>query len=331
MDDALDALDSDSGDKENQLPPLPPGLMMPPPGFDLPPPAPPDPEFDLPPPQPPPHFAFPSDLTGDGDLLDAANSLSNSPNASEPSGASDFKSVWERRKASASSAGEVSKGDIYRRIDDISTRSSDTLIDRFSDRFGSEIDREIIVLRKKDQQNLRSIKPTVELISTPDESTGMTFSEFIDAMDDQEFVVKVSEATGISSETLNDLDINALKSFFESADSDHSGTLDFEEFVVAIQSFRSSDEEFAHFFSVVNNLLGELPDDKAREFMESDSFELFREVGDNPNSVVRPKRSEFFIMVNELLVDLPDTVMQNFISSPDFEMYKKIAERYGDS
>ena len=36
----------------------------------------------------------------------------------------------------------------------------------------------------------------------------MSFSEFLEAMDDEEFVDKVSEATGISTETLYNLDLN---------------------------------------------------------------------------------------------------------------------------
>ena len=38
-------------------------------------------------------------------------------------------------------------------------------MERYADRFGSDLDREIIVLRKKDQDDLTTIKPTVELIS----------------------------------------------------------------------------------------------------------------------------------------------------------------------
>lgn len=329
MDDALDALDSDSVGTENQLPPLPPGLDISSPAIDLPPPLPLD--LDLPPPQTsPPKFDFPSDLGGDGDLLDAANSLENNPKPAHQGQASDFKSIWENRKNSDPNIGTDSRDGIYGRIDRISSGKSETLMDRFSDRFGSELDREIIVLRKKEQQDLRSIKPKVEVISLPNQSNEMSFAEFVDAMDDEEFVAKVSNATGISSEKLIELDINSLNSFFISADIDQSGTLDFDEFVSAIQSYRSSDEDFRHFFNVINNLLGELPDELTNRFIESDSFELFKEVGANPDSVDRPIRSKFFLMINELLGDLPDTVMQSFIESSDFDLYKMIAERYGD-
>jgi hypothetical protein len=202
-------------------------------------------------------------------------------------------------------------------------------MDRFSDRFGSELDREIIVLRKKEQQDLRSIKPTVELISVPEEGSEMSFSEFLEAMDDEEFVDKVSEATGISTETLYNLDLNSLKSFFDKADVDDSGTLDFSEFVVAIQSYRSSDEEFHRFFVVINSLLGEMPDDFTNSFIESESFELFQQVGRDPQRTDNETRAQFFGMINDLLGDLPDAVVQNFVESTDFELYKMVADRYG--
>ena len=105
----------------------------------------------------------------------------------------------------------------------------------------------------------------------------MSFSEFLEAMDDEDFVVRVSDATGISSETLSNLDLNSLKSFFDKADLDDSGTLDFDEFVVAIQSFRTADEEFYRFFVVINSLLGEMPDEFTNSFIESESFVLFQQ------------------------------------------------------
>ncbi|MDP6912971.1 MAG: hypothetical protein QF736_03500, partial [Candidatus Thalassarchaeaceae archaeon] len=118
--------------------------------------------------------------------------------------------------------------------------------------------------------------------------------------------------------------------FFERADKDNSGSLDFDEFVNGIiQSFRSYDEDFSHFFTVVNGLLGQLPDDKTRSFIDSDGFKLFESVGNDPKSTDKESRGEFFTMVNELLVDLPDAVMKSFTESNDFDLYKQIASRYG--
>ena len=325
MVDPLDEHDTDSDEGNSTLPPPPPGIAMPPPSIDLPP-----PEFDLPPPDPPsPQFGFTPDASSDRDLLDVAGNLpAPAPNTKENT-PSDFKSVWEDRKKSNPSVSESSRDNIYSRINRISSGKGDSLMDRYADRFGSDLDREIIVLRKKEQQDLTSIKPTVELISSPS-NTEMSLSEFIDAMDDEEFVSRVATKTGVSAEAIEDLDMDTMKNFFEMADEDNSGTLDFDEFVNGIiHSFRTSDEDFSHFFTVVNGLLGELPDEKASDFIESNDFNLFKEVGAEPGSTETNTRSEFFKMVNELLVDLPDPVMKSFTSSQDFDLYKKIAERYG--
>ena len=76
-------------------------------------------------------------------------------------------------------------------------------------------------------------------------------------------------------------------------------------------------------------MLGELPDEKANAFIESDGFEMFKEVGESPEATELETRGQFFKMVNELLVDLPDPVMKSFTESQDFDLYKQIAERYG--
>ena len=323
--DPLDDVDTDSEGPPKPLPPPPPGINMPMPEPDLPLP-------DLPPPMPDSNiqqFGFVPEPSADGDLLDAANSL---PEISTPDSinqSSDFKSVWDRRKTSNPSISSDSRDSIYNRIDRISTGRGESLMDRYADRFGSDLDREIIVLRKKDQDDLASIKPTVELISEASKNE-MSLEEFLEAMGDSDFVGRVAEKTGVSVEKIDELDIESMKAFFEEADIDNSGSLDFDEFVNGIiQSFRSYDEDFTHFFTVVNGLLGQLPDDKTLAFIESDGFKLFETVGNDPNSVDTESRGEFFTMVNELLVDLPDAVMKSFTESQDFDLYKLIASRYG--
>jgi len=323
--DPLDDVDTDSEGPPKPLPPPPPGINMPMP----------EPEVPLPeiPPLPPipqsSQFGFVPEPSADSDLLDAANSLS--PNPSKPSAnqPSDFKSVWDKRKTSNPSISSGSRDSIYNRIDRISTGRGESLMDRYADRFGSDLDREIIVLRKKGQDDLTTIKPTVELISEASK-TEMSLEEFLEAMDDSDFVRRVAEKTGVSVDKIDELDLVSMQAFFESADKDNSGSLDFDEFVNGIiQSFRSYDEDFSHFFTVVNGLLGQLPDDKTLAFIESDGFKLFEAVGNDPKAIDKESRGEFFTMVNELLVDLPEPVMKSFTESNDFDLYKLIASRYG--
>jgi len=325
VNDPLDDVDADSEETIIPLPPPPPGIDMPLPEIPMPlpeiPPAPPDAST--------PQFGFVPEPSADGDLLDAANSLTENSPMKTTEQASDFKSVWDKRKTTNPSISSDSRDSIYNRIDRISTGRGESLMDRYADRFGSDLDREIIVLRKKDQDDLASIKPTVELISEVSK-TEMSFDEFIEAMDDSDFVGRVAVKTGVSVEKIDELDLESMKEFFESADKDNSGSLDFDEFVNGIiQSFRTYDEDFAHFFTVVNGLLGQLPDEKTVAFISSDGFKLFETVGNDPNSIDTQSRGEFFTMVNELLVDLPDSVMKSFTESNDFDLYKLIASRYG--
>ncbi len=326
MVDPLDEMDQASEEATSPLPPLPPGIAPPPPLPDLPP-----PDFNPPPPESTsPQFGFTPDSASDGDLLDAANSLPTTNNPSQNDAPTDFKSVWESRKASDPSISQTTRDSIYSRIDRISSGKGDSLMDRYADRFGSDLDREIIVLRKKDQDDLTSIMPKVELISSSSKNE-MSLSEFMEAMNDEDFLLRVSEKTGVSVDKIDELDLAAMEEFFIKSDTDNSGTLDFDEFVKGIiDSFRSRDEDFSHFFTVVDGLLGELPEEKVNSFIKSDDFEMFKSIGEEPKSSQRQTRSDFFKMVNELLADLPDQVMEQFTSSQDFELYKTIADRYGD-
>ena len=156
---------------------------------------------------------------------------------------------------------------MYGHIDRISSGQVGTLIDRFSDRFGSELDREIIVLRKKQQQEMLAIKPIVELISAPD--------------------------------------------------SDDDGE-------------EAPDDEFPEFFSIVNELLGNMPEEFVQEFIDSDSFELFQMVGEDPASCDNTVRGEFFVMINSVLGDLPEEQINDFVESSGFQVFQRMSELYGE-
>jgi hypothetical protein len=163
---------------------------------------------------------------------------------------------------------------MYGHIDRIASGEVGTLLDRFSDRFGSELDREIIVLRKKQQQAIRDIKPTVELISPP--------------------TVEIEIEDGSSPD-----------------------------------ESESSDDLFPAFFDVVNNLLGNMPDDFVNAFVASDDFTKFQEIGEDPASASEEDRTTFFSMINRVLGDLPDDKINEFVESPDFTLFQSMSELYG--
>ena len=238
------------------LPPLPPGISLP-----------------LPPPPPPPV----EEVNLDEDLEILENIEETQIEEVEYSQSTDFQSHWEKRKASDPNLSVGNRESMYGHIDRIATGEVGTLLDRFSNRFGSELDREIIVLRKKQQQEMREIKPTVELIQAPTEEYEEELEEELEEI--------------------------------------------------------SSDEDFAEFFSVINNLLGDITDeDVIKNFIASESFSLFEEVGASPESVSEEQKGDFFRLINQVLGDLPDDneSVEAFIGSSDFSIFVKMGELYGE-
>ena len=238
------------------LPPLPPGISLP-----------------LPPPPPPPA----EEVNLDEDLEILENIEETQIEEVEYSQSTDFQSHWEKRKASDPNLSVGNRESMYGHIDRIATGEVGTLLDRFSNRFGSELDREIIVLRKKQQQEMREIKPTVELIQAPTEEYEEELEEELEEI--------------------------------------------------------SNDEDFAEFFSVINNLLGDITDeDVIKNFIASDSFSLFEEVGASPESVSEEQKGDFFRLINQVLGDLPDDneSVEAFIGSSDFSIFVKMGELYGE-
>jgi len=243
--------DDEQGFGNLPLPPLPPGISLPPP--------------------PPPGIVLEDDL-GVDEITDDETPQIELVEDADVSSPSDFQSQWEKRRASDPSLAVESKDSMYGHIDRIATGEVGTLLDRFSDRFGSELDREIIVLRKKQQQDVRGVKATVELVSAPIEA----------------------EETS------------------------------------SVDQSESPTDEFSGFFDVVNNLLGDMPEDFIDAFVQSDSFTLFQSVGADPSAADEDVRRDFFLMINGVLGDLPEDKINEFVESPGFELFTRMGELYGE-
>ena len=238
---------SDADDFDDlPLPPLPPGIS-------------------LPPPPPPPAIA---DIEVENEVVEQSEDLLE--DEIDESTKSDFKSQWESRKATDPILSSDSKDSMYGHIDRIATGEVGTLLDRFSDRFGSELDREIIVLRKKEQQDIRAVKPTVELISAPDveEYEDNNESEDIDDTDDD-----FPAFFDVVNKLLGDMPDDFIQKFLASES--------FKLFETVGANPSTADEETrTQFFTMINAELGELPEDKINEFVESPGFELFTKMGE---------------------------------------------------
>ena len=276
----------DDEDKQNRLPNVPP--PPPPSGISFPPPP---PEMPLPP--PPPGLIIEDSEISDDIFEEVASEIPplNAPEVAE-SPSSDFNTHWQNRKAADPSLTVGNRGSMYGHIDRIASGNVGTLLDRFSDRFGSELDREIIVLRKKQQQEMREIKPTVELIQAPSED-GQWFTPGEDEDDETPGGLGGKQTAG------------------ENIEGD-------------------SEDEFVDFFNIVNTLLGNMPDDFVQEFIESESFNLFQIIGADPVNTDDETRSEFFKMINSELGNLPEDKINDFVTSPDFEVYTRIGAIYGE-
>lgn len=232
----------------------PDGLPMPPPppGINFPPPPP------LPPPPP-----MPQD--------EAIEPSPSEPviDESDPGVPTDFHSHWEKRKTDGNTPSVESRESMYGHIDRLSSEQVGSLMDRFSDRFGSELDREIIVLRKKQQQDLLAIKPTVELISAPESEEQDSQETTEEAGDNLLF----SEFFDVVNNLLGDMEEEFIDSFVSSED--------FPLFQSVGESPSDTDEETrAEFFSMINRVLGELPEDKIENFISSPGFEVYQKMGD---------------------------------------------------
>jgi hypothetical protein len=95
------------------------------------------------------------------------------------------------------------------------------------------------------------------------------------------------------------------------------------------EGFNDDSGEFVEFFNVVNELLGGMPDDFISTFVESDDFQLFQNVGSDPNAVDEETQSVFFNMINKVLGELPAEKIDEFVDSPDFELFQRMGQVYG--
>jgi hypothetical protein len=91
-----------------------------------------------------------------------------------------------------------------------------------------------------------------------------------------------------------------------------------------------ADQNFNDFFDVVNNLLGDMPEDFINDFIASKSFKLFEKVGEDAASTTNATRKKFFNMVNQELGTMPDDKLQEFMATPGFQLFIEMSEIYGE-
>ncbi|PDH27625.1 MAG: hypothetical protein CND85_01055 [Marine Group II euryarchaeote MED-G33] len=300
-----------------ELPPLP----SPPPAMELPP---------LPSPAPAPEATVQVQAVSEAE--------SPSPENTGSDQTEDYRELWKRRS-------DKSLPQMYGAIDRIGSGEIGSLLDRYSDRFGHELDREIIVMRRAEQDARREAVPVVELISAPEEEAEE--SELQTQLNDVEAILRPLQRSYKSADSNAEKKrlAPALKALIAerkilisviSGEADEDALEDIPE-RPEIPDYDGDDEdvvdtsdEFADFFNIINQLLGDMPEDWVSNFVESNGFALFQEIGADPSGASEKSRQKFFNMINNELGSMPEDMLDAFVASPDFELYKTIGEKYGE-
>ena len=264
------------------------------------------------------------------------------PQATPEKSTNEYGDLWAKRSAKP-------LPQIYGAIDRLGSGETGSLLDRYSDRFGHSLDRDIIVLRKKEREEalneiraepvvelldaeepdrlsevedeLRSLKPQYEEAkSAHDKAALKTLVPQLEALMRERKVLK-----GISSAPKPKKAAKAVEPLEEEQETEEQETEEQE----VESEMDVSDELFTKFFGIVNELLGDsLPEEAIKTFMASDEFELFKEVGADPSSIDDERRGEFFKIIDEQLGNMHDESISAFVKSGDFALYKQISEMY---
>jgi len=313
--------------KKNKSPDVPPSPLPPLPGMPPLPAAPLPPLPEAPLPQPQPVEALPPVPMPSQESVPSPIPQPTPPVQEQPS--DEYGDLWAKRSSKP-------LPQIYGAIDRIATGESGSLLDRYSDRFGHSLDRDIIVLRKKEREEaLKEARgaPVVELLDE-EEPDRLTVVE--NRLRELKPRYKSAKASG-DKEALRELvpELETLMAERRSlmaqpepvaaaVASEDTAEYDEEE-----TSMDEADALFSQFFTIVNDLLGdELPEEAIEAFLASDGFELFKEVGADPTAIDDERRGEFFKIIDEQLGNMPDDSITSFVESGDFVIYKQISEMY---
>ncbi len=302
------------------LPPLP-GMPLPAPNSpalpDLPAPA------ELPPATLPPLEDMPAPS-----LLNAAE---NSSTKQEDS-TDEYGDLWAKKSSKP-------LPQIYGHIDRISSGEAGSLLDRYADRFGHSLDRDIIVLRKQQHdEKIAEIRnaPVVELLD--DENEELSDAELLANIEDEIRTLKPSyqqaKADG-DEDKLAELKpqleslLKERKQLMSSISQPQPEAQPVAQAQPVVAQEANEEDVFVTFVGIVDELLGSnLPSEIVEAFVESDDFDVYQTVGSDPISADDDLRSLFFAIVDNQLGNMSEESIEQFISSSDFKIYSAVGEMY---
>ena len=307
-------------------PALPPAPLPPLPGMPLP-----APDASMLPDLPVPNEIPPADMpvipeSPAPSLLTEANSLQQ---PTEAKASDEYGDLWAKKS-------NKPLPQIYGHIDRISSGEAGSLLDRYADRFGHSLDRDIIVLRKQQHdEKIAEIRdaPVVELL---DEDEDLSPEQMLSNIEDQIRTLKPAyqeaKASGDSA-TLAELkpQLEALlkerKQLKSSMAEDEAVPDAAEEPVVAQEA--EEEDLFVTFVAIVDELLGSnLPSDVVEAFVGSEDFSVYQTVGSDPMSADDEMRGLFFGIVDNQLGNMDQESIEEFVESSDFQIYSTIGEMY---
>lgn len=310
-------------------PALPPAPLPPLPGMPLP-----APDAgglpDLPPPAelPPATLPVPGEIPAPSLLSEATNIQEQSVTKS----ADEYGDLWAKKS-------NKPLPQIYGHIDRISSGEAGSLLDRYADRFGHSLDRDIIVLRKQQHdEKIAELRdaPVVELLDDEELSPEQLLSNIEDeirALKPQYQEAKSSGDTTTLAELKPQLESllkerKQLISTIASEEAEVTETAVAEEEPVIAEEAETEDI-FANFVSIVDELLGSnLPADVVEAFVASEDFSIYQTVGSDPMGADDEMRSLFFAIVDNQLGNMDQESIEEFVESSDFSIYSTVGEMY---
>jgi len=231
---------------------------------------------------------------------------------------------------------------IYGHIDRISSGEAGSLLDRYADRFGHALDRDIIVLRKQQHDDkIAQVRdaPVVELLE--DDVADLSPEEQLSQIEDEIRTLKPgyqqAKADG-DAELLAELkpqlesllkERKQLQSLLSDTSAEESIQTPSTESAPVVAQESTEEDLFITFVAIVDELLGSnLPANVVEDFVESDDFSVYQAVGSDPQSADDDLRSLFFNIVDGQLGNMDSDSIETFVGSSDFKIYSTIGEMY---
>ena len=223
---------------------------------------------------------------------------------------------------------------IYGHIDRISSADAGSLLDRYADRFGHSLDRDIIVLRKKEHDDKVSEvrdAPVVELLEEEEDDLESQLTAIEDELRSlrPEYQAAKAEGDGQVLAELRPVLENLMKER-KNLQSIIAGEGDGPVTAEAVSDEEQDEDDlFVTFVTIVDDLLGSnLSEEIVNAFVESPDFAVYQEVGSDPSNADDELRAAFFAIVDGQLGNMAQEDIDAFVASSEFSIYSTVGAQY---